>query len=439
MRFAFPTALLATTLIAGAAFAQPTASSAEPAAAGPVLDIDAADDVTGTVAPSANAMEDKADIYRRTSLLANLTDKLGAMGHKTVLGGYGEVEFHKEQGRDSQFVHHRYVLFIYSTLHPRISTATELELEFGGSPTKRDGVQQAGEALLEFSVIDFKITEWLIARGGILLVPFGAYNIRHDSPTQDLTERPLPMMTITPSTWFEAGAGFLGKFEIGDHRIAYEAYAINGLDSKITEQHGMKGAIGSKGEDNNDDKALVARVSWSPDLRLEIGASGYTGAYDDQKHRVRMWGADLTSRLGWFELQGEWVRADIDAGFVQGFSSASPANTRIAVPTAMQGGYLQTNMHFTIPWLWKYLPADLADAVMTGVVRMETTDTNTHSDNSFDVQKATLGLNFRPIENYVLKTETQFVSNSADGKSHHLFSGDWQFTPKFVASLAFLF
>jgi hypothetical protein len=407
---------------------------------GPRLELD--DDAT--MAPTVglgqpNDNDARAEMYRRTSLLDDITHKLTAVHDKTTVGGYGETEFVKQKGQDSYFNAHRYVLFFYSQLHPRITTSTEFELEFGGSPAKRDGQLQAGEALLEFSVVDFRATEWLTLRTGIVLVPFGAYNLRHDAPTQDLSERPLALTTITPSTWFEAGAGALGKFQLGDHTLSYEVYAINGLDARMADGTGTKAAIGSKGEDNNDDKAVVGRLSWSPNLQWEFAASGYTGAYDDQRRRIAMVSGDLTAKLGRIEFQGEYVRAFIDPGYVQGFSASSPANTRLPLPTGMQGWYLQSNVHFTVPWLWRHLPADLADSVLTGVVRIEQVDTNVAVRNQFDIDKVTFGLNYRPIEGYVWKHELQCVSNSADGRRHDLLSGDWAPTPRYVTSVAFLF
>lgn len=420
------------------------AAWAEEPASGPILELDG--DATPTEGPvdlgvqrGPNDNSARVAMYKRTSLLQNLTTKLSFLNSRTTIGGYGEAEFVKEQGQDSYFQHHRYVLFFNAQIHDRISTSTEFEVEFGGSPRKSDGVQVAGEAILEFSVVDLRVTDWLNLRGGIVLVPFGVYNLRHDAPTQDLSERPLALTTITPTTWFEAGVGVFGKIPIGDTTLSYEAYVINGLDAKISESGGMKGAIGSKGEDNNDDKAVVGRVSYSPNLMLEFGASGYTGAYDDQKRRIAMASADVTGRWGRVELQGEYVRAWIDPGFVQGFSASSVANTRLAVPEGMQGWYLQSNVHFTIPGLWDLLPADLSEATMTGVLRVESADTNTNVVNQYDVQKVTLGLNFRPVEAYVIKTEVQAISRSTDGQAHHIASGDWQFTPKFVASMAFLF
>ena len=425
------------------AFAAELPAAATPTA-GPRLDIEGdapalphAATEAGLGAPNDNA--DRDAFYRRTSILNNLTDKLLGVHNKTTLGGYGEVEFVKAAGQDSYFNHHRYVLFFYSQIHPRVSTATELELEFGGSPAKRDGQLQAGEAILEFAVIDFRATQWMTLRAGVVLVPFGAYNLRHDSPTQDLTERPLALTTITPTTWFETGAGALGKFELGDHTVSYEVYAINGLDAKISEQTGMKAAVGSKGEDNNGDKALVGRVAWAPSLQLEFAGSGYTGAYDDQNRRVRMAALDSTARFGRVEFQGELVRAWIDPGFVQGFSANSPANTREPVPTAMFGWYAQTNVHFTVPWLWRQLPPDLSDATCTGVLRLEHADPNMAARNSHDVDKVTFGVNFRPVPGYAWKNELQLVSNAADGVRRDIWSGNWQFEPKYVTSVAFLF
>jgi len=429
--------------VASPARAADLAADATPS--GPRLELDGDGRVEPPSAATASDLgqprDHRAQVlrYERTSLLDNLTDKILGVGNHTTLGGYGEVEFIKAQGADSFFNHHRYVLFFYSQMHPRISTATEFEIEFGGSPAKRDGQLQAGEAILEFAVVDFRATDWLNFRAGVILVPFGAYNLRHDAPTQDLSERPLALTTITPSTWFESGAGVFGKLNLGDHSLAYEVYAMNGLDAKISEQMGMKGAVGSKGEDNNGDKALVGRVSWSPSLRFEVAASGYRGEYDDQGRRVRMASFDTTARLGRVEFQGEWVRAWIDPGYVQGFSASSPANTRTPVPTAMMGWYAQTNVHFTIPGLWSLLPPDLSDAVCTAVLRLESADPNLLALNQYDVDKVTFGLNFRPIEGYAFKNEIQLVSNAAGGVRRDLWSGSWAWEPKFVSSVAFLF
>ena len=447
-------------VITGAAQAQVGTATTPPAAApeaapapgedgpellldGLVLDEPAAAGATATGATGGS--DDRADYRERTDNMKNAVDRAASIIDRTVLGGYGEHEFEAGPGKVSRFRAHRYVLFIYSQVTDRISVATEVEFEFAGSPGKRDGVLGVGEVLLEFSVVDFEIFEWLIARAGVILMPVGTFNLRHDAPTRDLSARPIAYTTIVPSTWFESGAGFYGTVAIGDHqRINYEVYAVNGLDSRIYDGFGTRAARGSHFEDNNHDKAVVGRVAYSPTLGLELGLSGYTGAYDKAKNRVNMVNLDFTWRSGKLEVLGEGVVVKVDEGFVEGFSASSTANTRDAVPESMVGFYLQANYHFMLPGLEDHLPAWLHDATFTGVVRYEGKDTDLARKSRLgDQRRLTLGLNFRPIEAYVLKSDFQLDSFGQDEvrSAPDIWSGqfwsDVEFT--FMSSVAFLF
>ncbi len=431
MRIVLPWALLA-----GVAVAQE----------GPVLELDGLEDPAsgspGTPAAAGASQEDR--FAGRTEQTATLSDRAAAILDKTTLGGYGEHEYHHGEEDIPSFVNHRYVVFVYSQLHERISTATEIEFEFAGSPIKRDGVLGEGEVLLEFSVLDFTVAEWLVLRAGVILVPVGAYNVRHDSPTRDLVDRPLAYTTVVPTTWFESGAGVLGKIPLGDHRLSYELYVVNGLDARIYDGSGLRGARGSHLQDNNPDKAVTGRLAYSPSLAFEVAASGYTGEYDLSGNRVNIAALDLLWKLGPLEILGEAARVWIDEGFVEGFSGASSANTRDAVPTGMWGFFGEVDLHFTIPGLWDLLPPDLKDAVLTAAVRYEGKDTDTERHTALgDRRRLTLGLNFRPIEPVVLKTDYRFESQATDGVegppevwSGHFWS-EGQFS--FAASVAYLF
>lgn len=407
------------------------------------LDIDepgAAPTVTTTVAKAEDS-----DYRARTDNSKSAVERVSSIVDRTVLGGYGEHKFEAGPGMVSRFRAHRYVLFIYSKVTDRISVSTEIEFEFAGSPNKRNGVLGFGEVLLEFSVVDFRLFDSLVARAGVILVPVGTFNVRHDAPTRDLSSRPIAYTTIVPSTWFESGFGFFGNIEIGEtQKLNYEVYVINGLDARIFDGFGLRAARGSHFEDNNHDKAFVGRVAYSPMLGLEMGLSGYTGAYDKAKNRVNLVNLDFTFRTGKLELLGEAVFAQIDAGFVEGFTEGSTANTRDPVPQGMAGFYLQANYHFIIPGLWPELPPWLADSTLTGVVRYGGKDTNTQISSLIgDQRRLTVGLNFRPVEAYVLKTDFQLDTFGIDGKRapaevwNGRFWSDSAFT--FVTSIAFLF
>ncbi|WP_170115678.1 hypothetical protein [Melittangium boletus] len=411
---------------------------------GPRLELEGLEDpagpgpAAGTDTPGTGPQDVFIDRLQPTS---TLSQRAAAILDRTTLGGYAEHDFLWADG-SSTFRNHRYVLFVYSHISERISTATEIEFEFAGSPLKRDGVLQAGEVLLEFSVVDLKLTEWMTFRAGVILVPVGAYNLRHDAPAQELAERPIAYTTVVPTTWFESGAGFLGGFDLGrDWRLSYEAYAINGLDARILDDQGFRAARGSHLEDNNNDKALTARVSVSPFLGLEAAVSGYTGEYDLEGRRASMLNADVFWRVGALDLTGEVVRAFIDPGFVQGFPEGSPSNTRQRVPTGMFGFYAQANYRFRIEPFFRWLPDEWHDGHFTASLRYEEKDTDTEFVTVGDVARLTLGLNFRPLPPYVIKTSLYWEKSGGDGLKPHLWTDDFwsQGHLAGIASVAYLF
>ena len=392
------------------------------------------------------------DYHKRMSILegGDLLQRISERERGVTLGGYGEHVLQDRQGQNVSFANLRYVLFIYGRLNDRISTSTEVEFEYGGSPLKRNGVLGYGEVLLEFSVLDFEITEWLVLRGGIILMPVSSFNINHDSPTRDLVDRPIGYTTVIPSTWYESGAGMLGTFDLpGDMTLNYELYAVNGLDSRIADGSGFRAARGSHFEDNNSDKGITARLELRPTLNSAFGLSGYTGEYDKSGHRVNIINGDFRVRLDAFEMLGEAAYVQIDPGYSEGFASSSPANTRTAVPQGMFTYFGQLNYHFRIEPLFRLFPDDMALATFTAVVRYEAMDTDTGYRSAIgDRTRLTLGLNFRPIEQVVIKSDFQWNAHGVDGvrKAPHFFQrafyedrvGGFLFD-SYVASIAYLF
>jgi len=84
----------------------------------------------------------------------------------------------------------------------------------------------------------------------------------------------------------------------------------------------------------------------------------------------------------------------------------------------MQGYYIQGNYHFMPEFLKKWAPSHFTDAsTFTAVVRWEQVDTDTDDrtrnppntvGNRRELDRLTLGLNFRPIEDTVFKFDWQF-------------------------------
>ncbi len=357
----------------------------------------------------------------------------------TKLGGYAEFTFENEEDKNSSFGSLRFVMALHSKISSRISATAEIEFERGGSPEKRAGELHHGEVILEQATVDFEIFEWLVARAGVLLVPFGNFNQLHDAPRQDLADRPISDQLIIPTTWFEAGAGFLGDIQLGGgHELHYEAYFINGLDAKLSDEFGTRAARGSLFEDNNNDKGVVAQLRYRPHPIVDVGLSFYTGDYDLQDNRIWMLGADTMLTFGGFELLFSYAKLFADDGFTEGFAEGSTANTRSAIPTGMHGLFAEAR--YRLP-LRAIMPDDMRSATMAIATRYSQVDMNEDVRSAGDRADLVLGLNFRPVLPAVLKTEVHLLRNGASGDNPSLFNDFFAERPKlrFVASVAYGF
>ena len=314
------------------------------------------------------------------------------------VGGYMDHEFEAFSEGKSTFDQHRYIINIGAELGERLRFFSEYEIEHGG-PDASGG----GEAKVEQAWVDYLISDWVNLRAGAILVPFGRYNIYHDSDLQDLTDRPLVVRDVIPTTWTESGAGIYGEFNpvIGDYEdleMGYEVYAINGLDDGFTDT-GLRGARGSIGTDNNSFKSVVGRAVVSPFLGHEIGLSGYWGQYNRSDDYITGAAIDWLSTWGPLELVGEWAY----------FSADDP--DYMDVSDYFTGFYAQANYHFWPEFLDNtLLGRSFEDPTFTLVGRYGTI----WIDDDFDVntgtneeRRITLGLNYRPVESWVLKLEYQ--------------------------------
>lgn len=404
---------------------------------GPVIELPPDEDKAASTATAEAAAAAAQPSAERTSKFSTLKEKAEAIINRTVIGGYGEFVFTKRQGEDSAFEARRFVAFLYSPIwENRISFTTEIELEHGGSPLKAQGQLVPGEVQLEFATLDIRFADQFILRGGIILVPFGRFNINHDAPTQDLTDRPLALTYVIPSTWFEAGVGIVGRQRLGHgFSLNHEVYMINGLDSKISDGLGYRGARGSKLQDNNDDKAVTGRVGmyyFGPigrkTMQLDLGVSGYTGAFDRRGNRTLLVGADLGWRVAGFELIAEFARGFNDPGFDDDY----PISLRTPVPRNLYGFFVEAHYHVMPQALRRRLPGWLRESVFTLTARYDIADTDMSVRSSGDRQRVSFGINYRFIEAVVWKHEIQLDHEGP----HNPFDA-----PRlgYVTSLAFLF
>ena len=331
---------------------------------------------------------------------------------KAILGGYVDFEYINREGSTPNFDQHRLVPFIYADVSDRVKFAAEIEIEHGE------------ELKVEFAVLDYLVNEPFNIRAGIILLPLGKFNLLHDAPLRDLTDRPFVSRRIIPSTLFQPGTGIYGTFyPTRLSQVNYEVYVTSGFTgafggddnpntvSNITQTAGLRSARSSNTSfDNNSGKSVVGRIALSPFLGAEVGLSGFYGTYDPQSQRGLFIGAvDWTFQRGPFEFIGESAWSFIED------NDLTLASTPSGLPTEMNGYYLQLNYHFLPSILTKLAPSHFRPEVstLTAVVRWD--DINLAADLSDsegaalgNAQRLTLGLNFRPSEDSVVKLDYQY-------------------------------
>src|SRR5881409_372450 len=364
---------------------------------------------------------------------------------RTTVGGYMDLQYRLFNSSNStgvgqpgngmgssSFDQQRFVPFFYSDITDRLKVAAELEIEHGIRSKSAQDDSGGIEVSLEFATIDYLIHEKLNFRAGIILLPVGKFNLLHDSPLNDLSDRPLVATAIIPSTLSEAGAGFYGTFyPTRLSKLDYELYVTQGFNGYrtngtpvITADAGLRDArqrvsTVDDGLDNNNGKAVVGRVAFSPVLGIEFGGSGYFGSYDPASKRpLSIWAADWTFQRGPFELIGEaaWVYARDNNRNLNGtFAFDTNGNP---LPRRMDGYYVQGNYHFLPQFLRRWAPSYFTEAsTFTAVVRWDQINTNSEFSDT-KKERLTLGLNFRPIEDTVFKVDYQF--NFEDGKNNRV-------------------
>jgi len=348
---------------------------------------------------------------------------LQRVGRQAYVGGYMDLEYRDEENEDRTFRFHRLIPFIYADVDENVKFATEIEIEDGE------------DVSVEFAFVDVLITEAFNLRGGVILDPLGKFNSIHDSPVNDLTDRPLVNQYVIPTTLREPGAGIFGTLACDDSekQVSYEAYVTSGFKglmndgtTGINTTNGLRdarssGDIGGTGayRDNNNSLAGVGRITFSPVLGVEIGASGHLGKYDERgRHLMRIVSGDLTvdgralARLMGLPGQAEEFLSPFEF-LVEGAHAKMQKDAfadGAGVPGRLQGYYAQANYHVFLDALDRLAERGYlgSGAHFTLIVRYDDVDLD-----GFQHERVTLGLNFRPNQySTVLKFDYQFNTES---------------------------
>ena len=225
------------------------------------------------------------------------------------LSGYMDFHFNKVDHESGKLDFHRFVLILSHSFSPRLRFVGELELEHAFV----EGLEEAGELELEQAYVDFLLSRRLNVRAGMLLMPVGIINERHEPPVFQGVERPFVDTVIIPSTWFDVGAGIHGEIAKG---LRYRAYAVAPLNAlEFTAEEGIRDGRQKGAESDVRNVAYTGRLEYLGVRGLTLGASVWTGESSFAARRldttVRVSEVDARYRIDRLELRGQLARVHI--------------------------------------------------------------------------------------------------------------------------------
>ena len=97
---------------------------------------------------------------------------------RTNLSGYMDFHYNKPQFTDGSLDFHRFVLLVTHSFSDRIRFVSEVEIEHA----LVEGGEEKGELELEQAYVDFLLSRRFNVRAGMMLMPIGIINERHEPP-----------------------------------------------------------------------------------------------------------------------------------------------------------------------------------------------------------------------------------------------------------------
>lgn len=302
--------------------------------------------------------------------------------------------------------------------HGGTESAVEIEEEETGEYESE--IERGGEVALEQFWLQKSFSPALNIRAGHIIVPVGATNYGH-MPTEFFTVyRPEGENTILPCTWHETGVSLWGR----TREWRYEAMFLAGLDAdRFNNKNWIHGGSGSPYEFKMATAyAGAARVDNYSVKGLRLSLSGYVGnsATNTLNATGKYEGLHGTVAIGAFDFLYDdhhfVARGNFDYGHLSNSleitnankasrkDSPSPKNSvaEAAIAMGIEAGYdigsqiAQLRNHDRRLYLFgRY---DYYDAMYKTVTSMV-------DEPEWGRQKVTLGFNFYPIKQIVVKGE----------------------------------
>lgn len=433
---------------------------------------------TGRSAQEAGEKAQAADEKAEAAVVAveEQVDTGPSWADKVHVGGYGSVRFENtdlDAQRDT-FTFRRFVLTADARPTDRLQTYFELEFErfaelelekeISAEPGEFEAVQvvegtNGSEIAIEQAWARYVINPSVNLDMGGVLVPLGRFNLNHDDNQWNLTRRSLvdTGVPVLPSAaaWPELGVGLSGAFPLdGGGLLDYRFYVVNGVQQDLEFEQEIKSEAGKTesiveaefeptqgafSSDLNDGKAVTGRLAYRPSPGHELAVSGYYGRYTPEflsSESVWSLGLDGLSTFGGLELEYQLIHTDwgdvdrVAADFarvVPTLAGSGQIGTIQSEAEFALGGLSESRTGYWLEARYPVRPAWLRDSVLgrgfpdaslEPTLRFEQVFFNGMNGDDATVNRATLGLAYRPVPAWVFTLAGEYTwtdESSLDG------------------------
>lgn len=364
----------------------------------------------------------------------NIVNNLLSGQNKLQIGGYGEV--HYNQPIDGSTYNlgkldvHRMVMLFGYNFNEKTQFISELEFE------------HVSEVFVEQAFLQYRLNNYLIFRGGLILVPMGIINEYHEPTSFNGVERPLADQTIAPTTWREIGFGVTGN--ILETSLKYQAYIINGFSgynrtANLNGKNGLRKGRQKGSESYVSSPNFSGKIDYYGIRGLNIGLSGYIGhtqstLYDDIDKDddskieradssivgVSMVGLDTRYGFQGFQLRGQLYYTSLSNSDQYNVFTAQSDGTLNDLGSSMLGYYVEAG--YDIARILK------TEMQLVPYVRFEFVNTHHTVDKLIKVNKdyqisvLSTGLTLTLTKGAVVKADIQFMKDAKSDKYSKIFN-----------------
>jgi len=316
------------------------------------------------------------DIEALTPLTDIIPEVQGTALDKVSIGGYGKMDYTNyldKDGSDKLDIY-RFIIYFGYQFTDNIKLVSEIEWEHGGRE------KTGGYGVVEQAYLNFRINDGVQFKVGHVLVPVGMVNLYHEPTAFYSVARPETEKHIIPSTWHENGVIIHGSFDMG---LSYQAGVVAALNGTKKDNGGATVGISSirsmrqNGQKSKaEDFGFVGRLDYTGAM-FNVGGSYYTGEADQG-----VAGVDLTTTV-----------AEIHAGFnyagfnLKGLYAINEIDGNQGTNTEGAGYYVMAGYE-----IGDFTPFAQYEAY-------------TKDDNLDDIIITTVGVNWKPAPNVVLKAD----------------------------------